>query len=175
MVFNLSTGSWGQPLIDWLVAELSAKYQIPKRIGQPWLENNRLLPLLDGLDEVQEEERAACVKVVNHFGVEFGLSGLVVCSRVEEYTCLPVRLQLNGAIQLLPLTLEQTDKYLEAVGTELDVLRAALQIDDGLKSLAQSPLILGIMILAYQDLPVERLIRQAHHTLESRCEGAPGG
>ena len=53
VVFNLSTWRKGQPLIEWLVAELSTKYQIPKRIGRPWLENNRLLPLLDGLDEVQ--------------------------------------------------------------------------------------------------------------------------
>ncbi|MBI1878419.1 MAG: hypothetical protein HYR94_09365 [Chloroflexi bacterium] len=48
VVFNLSTWSRGQPLIEWLVVELSAKYQIPQRIGRPWLENNRLLPLLDG-------------------------------------------------------------------------------------------------------------------------------
>ena len=37
VVFNLSTWRKGQPLIEWLVIELSTKYQIPKRIGRPWL------------------------------------------------------------------------------------------------------------------------------------------
>ncbi len=168
VVFNLSTWSEGQPLVDWLVAELSAKYQIPKRIGRPWLENNRLLPLLDGLDEVKTADRAACVETINHFGEEFGLSGLVVCSRLEEYTSLPVRLKLNGAIRLQPLTLEQVYDYLEAAGSKLDVLRTVLQVDDDLQTLARSPLTLGIMILAYQNIPGESLIGQAYHTLEMR-------
>ncbi len=167
VVFNLSTWSRGHPLLDWLAAELSAKYQIPKRIGRPWLENHRLLPLLDGLDEVQEEERAACVEAINQFGAEYGLSGLVVCSRVEEYTCLPVRLKLNGAIRLQPLTLEQVYDYLDAAGSKLEALRVALEADDSLKTLAQTPLTLGIMTLAYQNISPEDLAGQAN-TLEAR-------
>src|SRR5688572_25430997 len=168
VVFNLSTWRKGQPLIEWLVAELSTKYQIPKRIGRPWLENNRLLPLLDGLDEVQREERAACVEAINHFGEEFGLSGLVVCSRIEEYTSLPVRLKLNGAIRLQPLTLEQVYDYLESAGSRLEALRAALEEDEGLQTLAQTPLTLGIMSLAYQDMPAERLTGEAYNSIEAR-------
>lgn len=168
VVFNLSTWRKGQPLIAWLVAELSTKYQIPKRIGRPWLENHRLLPLLDGLDEVQREERAACVEAINHFGEEFGLSGLVVCSRIEEYTRLPVRLKLNGAIRLQPLTLEQVYDYLESAGSRLEALRAALEEDEGLQTLAQTPLTLGIMSLAYQDMPAESLTGEAYHSIEAR-------
>lgn len=168
VVFNLSTWTEGQPLIDWLVAELSAKYQIPRRIGRPWLENNRLLPLLDGLNEVKPADRAACVEAINQFGAEFGLSGLVVCSRLEEYTSLPVRLKLNGAIRLQPLTLEQVYDYLEAAGSRLDALRTALEEDEGLQTLAQTPLTLGIMTLAYQDMPAEALAGQARDTIEAR-------
>jgi len=168
VVFNLSTWSRSQPLIDWLVAELSTKYQIPKRIGRPWLENNRLLPLLDGLDEVQEEERADCVEAINQFGAEFGLSGLVVCSRLEEYVSLPIRLKLNGAIRLQPLTLEQVYDYLEVAGSRLEALRVALEADDSLQALAQTPLTLGIMTLAYQNMPPEALAGQVAESLESR-------
>ncbi|MCL4301326.1 MAG: hypothetical protein KJ077_36830 [Anaerolineae bacterium] len=168
VIFNLSTWTRGQPLIDWLVAELSAKYQIPKRLGRPWLENNRLLPLLDGLDEVRPEDRSACVAAINQFGAEFGLSGLVVCSRLVEYTSLPVRLRLNGAIRLQPLTLAQVYDYLDAAGGRLEVLRAALAEDEELKRLAQTPLTLGIMSLAYQDMPAEYLAGQAPLTLEAR-------
>lgn len=167
-VFNLATWTEGQPLVDWLAAELSAKYQIPKRIGQPWLENHRLLPLLDGLDEVKPKDRAACVEAINQFGAEFGLSGLVVCSRLEEYINLPVRLKLNGAIRLQPLSLEQVYDYLEAAGSKLDALRVALQVDDSLQTLAQIPLTLGVMTLAYQNMPVESLTDPAHETIEAR-------
>ena len=168
VVFNLSTWSQGQTLIEWLVAELSSKYQIPKRMGQPWLEQHRILPLLDGLDEVNPADRAACVEAINTFGQEFGLSGLAVCSRVTDYTALPVRLKLNGAIRLQPLSLEQVDDYLEAAGEQLTVLRTALEVDEELQSLAQTPLTLGIMVLAYQDLPVEGLVGQAQQSLEAR-------
>lgn len=158
VVFNLS--SWidtQQPLIDWMVVELSNKYQIPKKIGRPWLENNRILPLLDGLDEVKAENRTACVEGINRFGEEFGLAGLVVCSRQEEYSSLPVRLKLNGAIRLQPLTLEQIYDYLDIAGSKLDVLRTTLQTDEELQEMAHSPLILGIMSLAYQDMPLDAL------------------
>ena len=167
VVFNLSSWREEELLLDWLVAELSAKYQIPKRIGQSWLKNNRLLPLLDGLDEVKPNHRAHCVELINQFGTEFGLSGLAVCSRLEEYTNLPVRLKLNGAIRLQPLTLEQVYDYLEVAGSKLDALRVALKEDNSLQTLAQTPLTLGIMSLAYQDMSAEVLIGQAN-TLVAR-------
>jgi len=149
VIFNLST--WldrQQPLVDWMLAELTAKYQVPKRIGRPWLENNRLLPLLDGLDEVKPENQTACVEAINDFGEDFGLTGLVVCSRLQEYTNLPVRLKLSGAICLQPLTPKQVDDYMAAGGPKLDALRTALQRDNTLLSLAQSPLMLSIISLA---------------------------
>ena len=169
VIFNLS--SWvdkEQSLIDWMVAELTAKYQIPRRVGRPWLENNRLLPLLDGLDEVKPDNQTACVEAINHFGEEFGLAGLVVCSRLKEYTHLPVRLKLNGAVRLQPLTLEQIYDYLDMIGSELATLRRTLQEDDSLREMARSPLILGIMILVYQDISVAGLSDQTTNTVESR-------
>jgi hypothetical protein len=132
------------------------------------LENNRLLPLLDGLDEVKPKNRAACVEAINQFGAELGLAGLVVCSRLKEYTRLPVRLKLNGAIRLQPLTLEQIYDYLGVAGSKLDALRITLQSDDGLREMAQSPLILGIMTLAYQDVPLENMTHEALNTSEKR-------
>src|SRR6266487_1142515 len=53
VVFNLS--SWAvkhQPLTNWLVEELNTKYQVPRKLGQVWVEANQIMPLLDGLDEV---------------------------------------------------------------------------------------------------------------------------
>ena len=54
VVFNLS--SWAQkcaPLVEWLVDELNTRYDVPRKVGQAWIEANQVLLLLDGLDEVR--------------------------------------------------------------------------------------------------------------------------
>ncbi|NET61363.1 MAG: hypothetical protein F6K47_36125 [Symploca sp. SIO2E6] len=41
--------------------ELNTKYDVPKKIGQAWVTQQQLLPLLDGLDEVKAEHRDNCI------------------------------------------------------------------------------------------------------------------
>ena len=169
VVLNLSTWTIKNPSIfDWLVGELSSKYQIPKRFGRPWLENNRLLLLLDGLDEVNANHRSNCVKAINEFVEQSGIPGLAVCSRLEEYLALPIYLKLSGAICLKPLSPDQIYGYLERAGTPLAALRTLLPTDPVLQDLAQTPLMLNVMSLAYQDLPLEALAKGEPVTVEER-------
>ncbi|MEM9907533.1 MAG: protein kinase, partial [Cyanobacteria bacterium P01_D01_bin.44] len=66
VVFNLS--SWqGEPISDWLIAELNSKYQVPKPIGLAWVNEQQLSLLLDGLDEVQQQRRSDCITALNAF------------------------------------------------------------------------------------------------------------
>ena len=158
VVFNLS--SWAeerQSIAEWLVEELNVKYNIPKRIARPWVENDDLLLLLDGLDEVKQEHRDACVEAINGFRQEHGLAPVVICSRVADYEALTTRLKLQGAVLLQSLTSQQADQYLEGEGTELLAVRRTLQHDATLQGLAQSPLMLSIMTLAYRGISVEDL------------------
>lgn len=53
IVLNLSSWQKQQSLEEWIAAELSAKYRVPKSIARVWLTQGYLVPLLDGLDEVQ--------------------------------------------------------------------------------------------------------------------------
>jgi DNA polymerase III delta prime subunit len=152
VVFSLST--WGETksdLADWLVEELVTKYRIPRRIGRPWLQEHWILPLLDGLDEVNEPVRAACVEAINKFEEEYGLAGVAVTCRTKEYTDLPVRLKLNGAVTLLPLSKEQVDTYVKQFGPPLEFLRHNLARDNQLLTLAQKPFLLSLMCLTFQD------------------------
>jgi eukaryotic-like serine/threonine-protein kinase len=167
IVFNLA--SWAeqrQRLDAWLVDELSARYQVPRKIGADWVANDQILPLLDGLDEVLPEQRAACITAINRFQGERGLLGLVVCSRTADYQMLTARLRLHGAIVLQPLTLTQIDAYLARAGGQLESVRVVLQADPTLQELIDTPLMLNIMALAYQGLPVASV--QAHVSLEQR-------
>jgi len=172
VILNLST--WTnkqQPLDEWLIEELkSPKYRVPKKDGRKWLTDRRILPLLDGLDEVRAENRAACVEKINQLVEDYGLHGLVVCCRVNDYTDLDVRLAFYRAIYLQPLTPEQIDEYMNKAGDKLANLRATLETDVALREMAQSPLILNIMSLAYQDTSSESLIDPLLNTQEARTK-----
>ena len=116
-----------------------------------------MLPLLDGLDEVQAEHRAACADAINTFRQDHGLLPLAVCSRITEYEALGVQLRLQGAIVVQPLTRPQVDSYLTQVGQPLAAVREALQEDPTLWELLDTPLMLTIVTLAYAGQPAEAL------------------
>jgi predicted NACHT family NTPase len=69
-----------------LIDELNLRYQVPRRIGKAWMAAEQVLPLLDGLDEVALEHRAACVDAINVFRQQHWLIAMVVCSRSHDYT-----------------------------------------------------------------------------------------
>ena len=152
VVFNLSTWSskW-HSLADWLVAELNTKYQVPKAIAQPWVTQQQLLLLLDGLDEVRAEYRDACVVALNQFQQTQGTE-MVLCSRIKDDERLSHRLTVQRAIYLRSLTPEQVDGYLNNLNTDLMGLRELLVKDTILQELARSPLMLNIMVLAYEGI-----------------------
>lgn len=158
IVFNLS--SWAEkqpPLEEWLVTELSDKYQVPKKVSSKWVENDELLLLLDGLDEVQAKARDACVKAINAYRTEHGFVDMVVCSRIHDYEDLSDQLLLNGAIVIQPLTDEQVQTYLQQFGPTSEMASHLIESDSELAELARSPLMLNIIVQAYRDVSTETL------------------
>jgi eukaryotic-like serine/threonine-protein kinase len=151
VVFNLSSWSGAkQTIVDWLVSELNSKYQVSKSIAQQWIENEELLLLLDGLDEVKVEKRDDCVDAINIFRQDHDETQIAVCCRISDYEALRSKLKLESAIYLQPLKPEQINQYLEALGPEMEHVRAAILNDPDLMKLAQVPLMLNIMLIAYQ-------------------------
>lgn len=151
--FNLS--SWnGEPLIDWLNQELNHQYQIPPHLSTPWLTHQELILMLDGLDEVVEHRRCDCVEAINDFSQQYRYTEIVVCSRMRDYDVLATRLNFQGALFIQPLTLHQIDDYLAQMGAGLAGVREVLAHNPSLQELAQSPLMLSMMTLAYQGLTV---------------------
>lgn len=167
VVFNLSTWSNKRPPISvWLAEELRLRYHIPRWQGEQWLKKGRLILLLDALDEVVVEGRAACVEAIKRY--ENPIPGLAVCSRLEEYTALPVRVNLNAAICLQPLSLKQVDAYLTSAGPRLASLRQTIVNDPELQALLQSPLMLSIICLASVNYPSNAVETTAANTQEER-------
>ena len=150
VVFPLST--WAEsrrPLAEWLVEELNLRYNVHRKIGQEWVKNDQILPLLDGLDEVKPEHRAACVETINAFRQSHGLLPLVICSRTADYQALTVRLRLQGAIVVQPLSPQQVDSYLTEIGPVGEVVREAIRHDPTLWEKLDTPLMLDIVTVAY--------------------------
>ncbi len=156
-VFNLS--SWARtrpPLARWLADELHTHYQVPRQVGEAWIAADAVAPLLDGLDEVAAEARDACVAAINAFRAEHVVD-IAVCSRTQEYEAGGRRLRLGGAVRLQPLTDEQVEGYLAGAGPAVETVRATLRHDPALREMAQSPLMLSILTLAYRDMKPEAL------------------
>jgi transcriptional regulator with XRE-family HTH domain len=152
-VFTLS--SWAtkqQMLSEWLVEELFLKYHVPRRLGEEWIQQDKLLVLLDGLDEVAEDRRAACVQAINQYKDDHEIVPVVVCCRSEDYFTIETRVGLRQAVQIQPLTTQQIDQYVSSMGKQLTTVRAALEADEDLREMARSPLMLSILTLTYRGL-----------------------
>lgn len=162
VVFNLS--SWmrkRQPLDLWLVEELETKYLVPRKVGSDWINADLILPLLDGLDEVDAATRAACTQAINAYHQAHSLVPLVVCCRMNDYRLQTNRLALSRAVTIQPLTTEQINEYFSGIGEKAASLHIAFQKDPVLQELAATPLMLTILMIAYQDASVEELQRGA--------------
>jgi serine/threonine protein kinase/MFS family permease len=158
MVFNLSSWTMKQlPLVDWLVEELVSKYQVPRKLAQELVDMDQILPLLDDLDEVDANDRSACIAAINAYRREHGMSSLVVCSRSTDYLTQATRLQLGCAVEIQPLASQQIDDYLRSAGEPLEALRIALRQDGSLREITSNPLMLSILTLTYYGSAVEDL------------------
>jgi Cdc6-like AAA superfamily ATPase len=83
IVFSLS--SWAAthlPLTEWLVLELTGKYQISRDLARYLVQTDQVLPLLDGLDEVSTDSRETCVTAINSYRQGHGSVPTIVTSRL---------------------------------------------------------------------------------------------
>ena len=154
IVVDLST--WGKrhsKLDKWLVEQLTHPkgYRIPPEMARRWVSDRMFTVLLDGLDEVKEPYRSACVKGINDYCcADTAFGSLVVCCRTQDYGIMPM-LHLNGAVVVRPLTIEQVDEYLDAGGERLAGLRAMLHEKSSLYTeLFTTPLMLSVAATIYE-------------------------
>ncbi|MDJ0730887.1 MAG: trypsin-like peptidase domain-containing protein [Crocosphaera sp.] len=159
VVLNLSSWAEHKQTIDqWIVKKLCINYQVPQKIAEGWVKNEQLLFLLDGLDEIlTKESQEACIRAINQFHQDFGSPEMVVCCREKDYFALSERLNLESAIYLRSLTLEQIDHYLSSLGNEMSSLRTTIKRDPVLQELATSPLMLNILAIAYQGMNINEV------------------
>ncbi len=104
---NLSIG-------EWLIEYLKYFYGMSdRRFSRSLLSRRKILPLLDGLDELGLVRQRLCIDKINKFIGEDIRTCLVVCCRDEEYQEGNIRLEkLNGAYCLRSPEGEEIYRYL---------------------------------------------------------------
>ncbi len=169
VIFHLS--SWAVQrltIAEWLADELHRQFGVNKNTTRFLIENDHVLPLLDGLDEVAREHRDNCVEAINTFRTDHGLLPLAICSRAEEYAALAKKLHLQTAVTIQPLEFEQVDRYLAQAGAPLENIRKLITYDQTLQELLNTPLMLSIMQLAFAGTQ-DAAKTLATGSLEERC------
>ncbi|KAA0257599.1 MAG: NACHT domain-containing protein, partial [Chloroflexi bacterium] len=168
MVFNLASWTEKLTLADWLAQELNNLYSVPRKTAPDWVKGNKLLLLLDGLDEVRQESRAKCVEAINEFRKQNGLTSLSVCSRSQDYADLKAKLSFEGAIEVQPLTQGQIAEFFTRFGDEMAGIKHVLEKDSELREMAETPLFLSIIVLAYGDIPLGTFASEELDTIKVR-------
>ncbi|MEO0374412.1 MAG: hypothetical protein AAF329_07205 [Cyanobacteria bacterium P01_A01_bin.17] len=159
-IFELS--SWKddyQTVESWLAEQLRKEGIRNKKIVQKWIAEGRLIPLLDGLDELGLKRQIKCMALLNEFASAY--PQLVVCCRAEEYAEAHVALDaLNGAVSIKPLSEQQIETYFSDLGrsdiwnalqTEPNLRRLLEAQDSDNTALLKIPLFLQILTVAYQE------------------------
>ncbi len=158
VVLHLSFWPGKLPDLDrWLVNELKVRYTLPEDVSWEWLKNGQFTFILDGLNEVAVDHRDACVRAINTFRQEYGSIQFAVGCRAEDYRLLSTRLKFGGAVYLCKPTTQQVNQVFENTGVELQAIARLLKQDADLQELAQTPLMLRILVSAYQDRPMDEL------------------
>ena len=167
VVFPLSTWTvTRKSLVEWLQDELNLRYDVPRGIASEWIATDQVLPLLDGLDEVRSEHRAACVETINTFRQSHGFLPLIISSRKSDYESLAEPLRLHGAVLVRPLSRDQVIAYLADLGPAGEPVREAIQEDASLWELLDSPLLLNIVTVGFANQ--RKAPPQANGTISER-------
>jgi hypothetical protein len=155
VVLNLSSWNEGHASFEiWLIEELRGKYFVPRAVAEAWVLQDVLALLLDGLDEVPEEKRFACIESINSYRSGHGPAQIVVCSRRADYENQAQRLNLDDAVLLQPLDQKQVDQFLSD-HSQGQTVAMTLDQDTTLRQLARTPLMLNIMLQASREISSE--------------------
>lgn len=143
IVLNLASWPERRERLDrWLESEINARYFTTQALGRRWLRNDDLLLLLDGLDEVAEKHIAACVQAINRFRQQRPQAAIIVSARsetVEQLVNQRIRLELEVALEVCPLTVAQTMAALQPKDDAASPLPAVIA------DIGRTPLVLSLI------------------------------
>jgi DNA polymerase III delta prime subunit len=160
VIFALSSWAAEQlPFEDWLRKELRTTYNLSPVVADDLVGGEQLCYLLDGLDEVAEEHREACLDAIKTFVERERPVDYVLCCRRKEFHDLTIHLAIPGEIIIQPLETPQIVEYLR--GEDFVALRVVMAESSIIREdFARIPFMLNTMAVVTRGLP-ERNLRLA--------------
>jgi hypothetical protein len=152
VILNLAT--WKKDYITlepWLKDILPAELGVTKKYAADVLQQNRLILLLDGLDEVAEDDQSACLDAIGRYRAATN-SRYVITSRIGEYSAISKDAPVNLQIEVSDLTLDQMEAELTRMGhaqPEAIPLLNALKKHPALREAAQVPFYFNTLQLLF--------------------------
>jgi hypothetical protein len=116
---NLSQWDGRSALKEWCISAISAEYGPRREYVSEWLDEDDLVIIFDGLDELPRKERLECMASINSFRQSQRLLGLVVTSRDQEYFDSGRHLLLMDSCNSGPFQLMASRKCYQRTWTRL--------------------------------------------------------
>ncbi|NJN03415.1 MAG: hypothetical protein HC816_13600 [Leptolyngbyaceae cyanobacterium RM1_1_2] len=105
-----------------------------------------------------KQNQELCIEAINEFKRQYSLVDIVICNRIDSYERLTTQFDFqHDKVFINSLSLEQVESYLNQV-TGLEGIRSAFYTDLVLQTIARTPLMLDVMILAYRGGSVDELL-----------------
>ncbi len=134
-------------LAHWLVGQLRDRYGISETLGASWVEHERIIPMLDGLDTVPADSRDRCCSAIDSFLVERRGLQMVVACRQHEFEALGRPLALRAAVAIRPASRDVLKQYLTELG--LGRVQSLVENDEAMWELLATPLFLDFVVRTY--------------------------
>ncbi|WP_345133324.1 NACHT domain-containing protein [Dactylosporangium darangshiense] len=128
----------------WCVAEMARHNGIPRPLAAQWLQDDEVVLLFDGLDEMPQRLREGFLAILAAVQRERGPLAMAVTCRTAEYERLRPGLDAQGAVEIEPLVRSDVDALLERAD-DLGGLSEAWRADARLRELVDSPLLLALL------------------------------
>jgi len=179
VIFELTTWEPYQKIETWLVERLEIKYKIPEHIGKELLNNGKILPLLDGLNEQDDnlEKCLASIKSFVHDSQERQYSyeqPLLVCCRLRDFEKNNKDNNFDSFIPIVikRLSKEKIIKYFEAAKRQ-DLLKL-FNRHNSLFQNVNLPLDLKIIVEAYHSTKVEEYLNDKQSSFHEVVQALRG-
>ncbi|MDX2391586.1 NACHT domain-containing protein [Streptomyces sp. DK15] len=150
----------GEPFEEWLVNAMGRQYTgISGILVRTWLSEHRLLPVLDGLDEVPEADRSKCVAELRR--LRRVCPGMAVGCRTDEADLRRLAFDLGALryVEIQPPSRQDVQEFLTADRHALADVHVALEEDPDLWQLLRSPMMLGFISVTYRNRSADDLRR----------------
>ncbi|WP_421795500.1 NACHT domain-containing protein [Haliscomenobacter sp.] len=153
VILNLARWSSEFPTLEAWIQEILPSEMglvINKKVAGDLVTQNRLILLMDGLDEVKAEDRKTCLEAIGLYG-EDPKRLFIISSRIDEYNAVAKDAPVNGQVEVGTLTYEQLIEQLEKVNQNEGSQRllAALKEDELLRRITEVPFYFNILQLLF--------------------------